>query len=229
MTIDTRRAARLQDLFVRLLFCDVTFDRYRADPASLVAEFGLGRDVLTALPDPGTPQLAAERHGRRTSVEREIRKVFGQSYTLIANLPGFVFGDFLCSDGFYDPRTGLPHPFGSGPGYENASKFFFWAKRNIDFDGPPDGARARWTMHGDFAAHLLEQYRRGAEDYYRRFARGIFWRERPDMDLPVTLMTANRRVYRIAAERQRQETIRSGAADLDNLAPPPAPAEDNIR
>mgnify|MGYP004356037459 CR=1 FL=1 len=63
--------------------------------------------------------------------------------------------------------AGLPHPFGSGPGYENVSKFFFWAMAAVDFASPPDGPQARWMCNGDFAAYLVEQYNLGADDYYQ--------------------------------------------------------------
>ena len=157
MATETTHAARLQELYVRLIFCDDTFDLYQTNPREFLTSYDLDETVLASLPDANTPQLQAERRGRRHGVEHEIRSAFGQSYVLVEQRPHYAFGDVLCPDAFYDPGAGLPHPFGSGPGYENVSKFFFWAMAAVDFASPPDGPQARWMFNGDFAAYLLEQ------------------------------------------------------------------------
>ncbi|MGB0631621.1 MAG: hypothetical protein ACPGRZ_13100 [Alphaproteobacteria bacterium] len=229
MTTDAGSAVRLQELFVRLLFCDDTFEAYRTDPQRLLSIYDLDGSALAALPKPDTPQLQAERQGRRTGVEQEIRKVFGQSYGLLEKHPGYDFGDFLCSDAFYDPGAGLPHPFGSGPGYENASKFYFWVVAALDFASAPDGAQTRWMVNGDFAAHLIEQHNLGADDYYRRFAEGVFWRERADTALPVIHMNGDRQVFRIADAAALDSLLDAGTVCLDDLSPVPAPGLENIR
>ena len=228
MTTETTHALRLQELYIRLLFCDDTFDAYRTDPRELVTSYDLDEAVLAALPGADTSQLQAERRGRRLGVEQEIRTVFGQSFTLLEERPNYAFGDFLCSDAFYDPGAGLPHPFGSGPGYENASKFYFWALGAVDFSSPPDGERARWMFNGDFAAYLVEQHNLGADHYYQRFAQGVVWRERPDMPLPAIHMNVDRNVFRIADQAALDTIIASGAVNLEDLTPESVPDDDNI-
>lgn len=215
-------AGRLQTLFVRLLFCDITYERYRADRPALANEFGVDIDALSDLPDPDAPQLIAERHGRKMGVLREVRKTFARAYDLIEALPGYSFEDFLCSDAFFDDTSGLPHPYGVGPGYENASKFFFWTRTTLDLDGSAERLHVRLMVNGDFAAYLIDQHNRGAEAYYRRFANGIYWREAASRPRPVILMTAQLDVYRIVEDAAHQEIL-ANAIDLDALTPEPPP------
>ena len=212
-----------------MLFCDETFDLYRTDPGRLLSSYDLEKAALFSLPDPDAPQLAAERQGRKTGVEHEVRRVFSRSYPHLVTLPGYAFGDFLCADAFYDPGAGLLHPFGSGPGYENASKFYFWVGDVIDFDRTPDGARTRWMINGDFAAHLIQQVNLGADDYYRRFANGVIWRESTDAPLPVIHMDGHRQVFRISEAAVLQKLSAKGVVSLDALTPEPVPELQNIR
>lgn len=232
MTPDRRGAGtgagRLQDLFVRLLFCDITYERYRADALGLAREFGIDIAALAALPDADAPQLLAERRGRKFGVMGEVEKVFRQSYGLIESLPEFGFEEFLCADAFFDDASGLPHPYGVGPGYENASKFYFWARETLTLTGSPDRLNARLVMNGDFAAYLIDQYGRGAEEYYRRFANGVYWRESPDAGLPVILMTVERHVFRIDDQERYESVVTAGTVNLDSLMPEPPRHAPNI-
>lgn len=233
MTAETAATAsnaeQLQALFVRLLFCDTTFQRYKDDSAGLAGEYGIAASALAALPDAEAPQLLAERHGRKTGVMGEVKKVFAQSIALVQTLPEFDFDDFLCSDAFFDDASGLPHPFGVGPGYENASKFYFWARETLDFSGSPERLQTRLMMNGDFAAYLIDQHERGADAYYRRFANGIFWREAATAMLPVIYMSAERHVFRIADDAGYRQMRSTGAIDLDLLMPEPPEHGPNIR
>lgn len=228
MTPDHTHAERLQNLFIRLLFCDATFDRYCADREGLIRDSGLEGSDIAHLPDPDMSQLRAERHGRKSGVRREVIKVFAQSFELIEALPGFDFQDFLCSDEFFGADSSLPHPFGTGPAYENASKFFFWARAHVDFDGAPNGAQARMMANGDFAAYLIGQLEQGSDAYFERFAGGIYWNESAAADLPIILMTAQRHVYRIADTDGRAKALESGAVDLEQLQPEPPRDRGNI-
>ena len=158
-------------------------------------------------------------------MEHEIRSAFGQSYVLVEQRPHYAFGDVLCPDAFYDPGAGLPHPFGSGPGYENVSKFFFSAMAAVDFASLPNGPQARWMFNGDFAAYLLEQYNLGADDYYQQFAQGVIWCERPGIPLPAIHMNLDRQVFRIA---DMAAIVAAGAVRLETLAPEPVPEDENI-
>ena len=148
---------------------------------------------------------------------------------MVEKRPHYAFADFLCSDAFYDPGAGLPHPFGSGPGYENVSKFFFSAMAAVDFASPPDGPQARWLFNGNFAAYLLEQHSLGADDYYRQFAQGVIWRERPGILLPAIHMNVDRQVFHIADMAALDAIVAAGAVRLETLAPEPVPEDENIR
>ena len=229
MTTETTHAVRLQELYFRLLFCDETFDLYRTNPRELLTSYDLDETVLASLPGANTPQLQAERRGRRHGVEHEIRSAFGQSYVLVEKRPHYAFANFLCSEAFYDPGAGLPHPFGSGQGYENMSKFFFWPMAAVDLASPTDGPQARWLFNGDFAAHILELPSLGADDYYRQFAQGMIWRDRPGIPLPAIRMNVDRQVFRIADMAALDAIVAAGAVRLETLAPEPVPEDENIR
>ena len=101
MTPDRSHAERLQDLFIRLLFCDAVFDRYCADISALIRDFGLEEADRAHLPDPNLAQVQAERNGRKIGVRREVIKAFAQSFELIEALPVFDFRDFLSSGEFF--------------------------------------------------------------------------------------------------------------------------------
>lgn len=221
-------AARLQNLYVRILFCDETFERFRDDGPALAGEYGLDSAALAALPQPEAPQLLAERRGRQIGVKIEVQKTFAQSYEMIETLDGFDFARFLSSEAFFGDASGLPHPFGVGPGYDNASKFYFWARDNLSLDGTPQRLQVRSMMNGDFAANLIDHHERGADPYYRRFAKGIYWRESGRAALPVIFMTPERHVFRIADDAQYAKMRSTGAIDLDNLMPEPPAHDPNI-
>ncbi|MAI49602.1 MAG: hypothetical protein CMM16_03420 [Rhodospirillaceae bacterium] len=218
-TIVGTAAARLQSLYVHLLFCDKTYERYVENPEELAKAYRIDNDALSALPEAAAPQLLAERHGRRAGVLIEVKRVFGQSYSMIEALPEFTFSNFLSSKAFFDDASGLPHPYGVGPGYENASKFYFWARENLRLAGESRRLHLHSMMNGDFAANLIDQYSKGAEPYYRRFSRGIYWRETNDAALPVIFMTPERHVFRIADAGKLEQVLSAGAIDLDDLTP----------
>jgi len=228
---DDRRARleALQTLFVRLLFCDETLERFRTEPAALAADFGLAPEALDDLPDPDGKQMRAERHGRKMGVLSELRRNFPNTYPLLEQAPGFTFERFLSSDAFFDPDCALPHPHGVGQGYENSSKFFFWARAALGLDRPGAHAQLRLMLCGDFASYLIGQYEREGFDWYRRFSSGVYWRETPGADLPLMYMTVERHFFRYTLPEQQAELQRMGAADLDALTPQPRQRRENIR
>ena len=223
MTADRERAARVQALYVRLLFCDETYDRYRKDPSGLAAAFDLEVSALDDLPKADALQLIAERKGRRIGALNEIQAVFGQSYGLLEKRPDYRIEDFLSSDAFFDAGSGLPHPYGSGPGYENASKFYFWVRETIPFGTGPEDMQTKMMLNGDFAAHLIARYADGSDAYFQRFSNGVYWRESRTSDLPVILMTPEHHVYRIGDAEEMKQALASHPFDLDSLRPEPAP------
>jgi len=227
MTADRKRAARIQALYVRLLFCDETYDRYRTDRPGLAAAFDLDERALDALPKAGAGQLISERKGRRIGALNEIQAVFAQSYGLLEKRSDYQVGEFLCSDAFFDPGSGLPHPYGSGPGYENASKFYFWVRETLSFGTGPKDMQTRMMLNGDFAAHLIARYADGSDTYFQRFSKGICWREAVTGDLPLIFVSAERHVYRIGDAKSAKQTLSSLPYDLDSLRPEPAPTDEN--
>lgn len=226
-TADTG-AARIQDLYVRILFCDKTFERFRDDGKALAREYGIDEDTLSALPAADAPQLIAERRGRQIGVMNEVKKTFARSFDLIDALDDFAFATFLGSDEFFGDVSGLPHPYGVGPGYDNASKFYFWARSHLALGGTPQRLQVRSMMNGDFAANLIDHQMRGADPYYDRFAHGIYWRETGDAKMPAIFMTPERHVFRIADDAQYRKLLSTGAIDLDGLTPEPPPGGANI-
>lgn len=229
MPVDRARLEKQQNLFVRLLFCDDTLARYKADPASVAASFGLDVVDIGTVPDPDGRQMRAERHGRKMAVLSEIRRNFPNGYPALEARDDFSIERFLSSDDFYDPASALPHPFGVGQGYENSSKFFFWVRRALGLDTAAVDPQLRLMVFGDFASYLVGQAASGAHPYYRRFAQGVFWRETPGADLPLLYMTAERHFFRYTLDAQRAELDRQGSADLDALVPDARPARRNIR
>ena len=228
MNTDRERAARIQALYVRLLFCDKTYDRYRTDRPGLAAAFDLDERALDDLPKAGTGQLIAERKGRRIGALNEIQAVFAQAYGLLEKRSDYQVEEFLCSDAFFDPGSGLPHPYGSGPGYENASKFYFWVRETLSFGTGPKDMQIRMMLNGDFAAHLIARYADGSDTYFQRFSNGIYWRESVAGDLPFIFMTPERHVYRIGDSEKAKQALSSRPYDLDSLRPEPAPTAENL-
>ena len=228
MTADRKRAARIQALYVRLLFCDETYDRYRSDRPGLAAAFDLDERALDDLPKADAGQLIAERKGRRIGVLNEIQAVFAQSYGLLEKRSDYRVEEFLCSDAFFDAGSGLPHPYGSGPGYENASKFYFWVRKTLCFGTGPEDMQTRMMLNGDFAAHLIARYADGSDKYFQRFSNGIYWRESVTGDLPVIFMTPERHVYRIGDAEGAKQAMASRPYDLDSLRPEQAPGDENL-
>lgn len=229
---DRARLAALQTLFIRMLFCDRTLERLRNDPAAVAAEYGLAAEALSELPDPDSDQMKAERHGRRAFVLTELRRNFQNAWPVLEKHPSFRFEDFLSSDTFYDPASALPHPYGVGPGYENSSKFFFWARHALALDAARDMSGAdgqlRMVLCADFAAYLTGQYQRGAPPFYDRFANGVWWRETPGRELPVFYMDVDRHLFRFTEIAQKVDMLAKGATELDTLRPEPVRSRPNI-
>ena len=95
----------------------------------------------------------------------------------------------------------------------------------IDFDTPRDGRQACWILNGDFAAHLVEEHKFGANNDYRRFATGGIWRKRIDAIRSSIHMNGDRQVCRIADRPALDRLFAASAVRLDT----PAPDLENIR
>ena len=95
----------------------------------------------------------------------------------------------------------------------------------IDFDTPRDGRQACWILNGDFAAHLVEEHKFGANNDYRRFATGGIWRKRIDAIRCSIHMNGDRQVCRITDRPALDRLSAASAVWLDT----PAPDLENIR
>ncbi len=230
------RARNLQALHIRLMFCDPTRQEWAADPDAVLAAFGLRPADRGLIADITTEQFKAEAHGRRTVVERGIGRCFRGTLARLAERaaedgrmesdPGF--DTFLCSDYFLDPRHGLPHSSGVGPGYENVSKWFFWLRREFALDRTGADIALRGAADADFAAWLINQYKRPHDPFYDRFQGGLFWPRDLAEPLPVMLLTEAYMLMTITDAKTAARLPRIGLIDLDALRPPPFQAEPTL-
>lgn len=223
------RLARLQALFVRLLFCGETVAAYRDDAEALLARYDLDASVMADLPDATSPAFQAESRGRRTLVHREVEKSFPATRSLLAKRASRDRGDgntdplaiarFMSSDAFYDPSGGLPHPAGVGPGYENASKFFFWFRKANKIAAPGADIELRTMFYCDFAAYLMDVMTRPIHDFFRRFTGGVYWPRSPGAPLPVHLVTEKLVLLTIQDAAKARQLPAIGLQNLDAIRP----------
>jgi len=196
---------RLQDLFVKLLFCEQTRQSYCASPRTVLERYDLSPDYEKVLPDPDSENFKVEAHGRRMRVWKEAFQWFPKTIGMLdqglqdanaANRPP-DFNAFLSSDAFTDPARALLSPDGSGAGYENISKFFFWVRATCATSRPNADIPLRTTLHTEFAYYLITTSQGPCEDYYQQFQEGIRWRETPRVELPCYVMTGEFRLGRL--------------------------------
>ena len=104
------RARKLQALHIRLLFCPITQENWLTESVTVLDAFGLPPEMQGHFPDITTDQFKAESHGRRTLVERSIGQTFAETQQhLKVTKSNPTFDDFICSEEFFDPKSGLPH------------------------------------------------------------------------------------------------------------------------
>jgi hypothetical protein len=226
------RLERLQALFIRLMFCERTLEDYRRAPAEVLAEFGLAEAVQDQIPDVDTPQFVAEARGRRELVRREVDRWFtrtGERLTGGGNgVLSHRFEDFLSSDFFYDPRAGLPHPSGVGPGYEAVSKYFFWLRDRHAIDRQGADVELRSAIHMDFAQYLMDVISRPRDPYFDRFTGGVYWPETPGQAIPVMLVTDQLYLFTLKDPEKIRQLAQIGLRDLDEVKPGEWDYEPNI-
>lgn len=232
------RLERLQALFIRLMFCESTLEDYRRAPAEVLVEFGLAEAVQDQIPDVDTPQFVAEARGRRELVRREVDRWFtrtGERLTGVGAGNGagngagpHRFEDFLSSDFFYDPRAGLPHPSGVGPGYEAVSKYFFWLRDRYAIDRQGADIDLRSAIHMDFAQYLMDVISRPRDPYFDRFTGGVYWPETPGQAIPVHLVTDKLYLFKLKDPEKIRQLAEIGLRDLDDVTPGEWDYEPNI-
>ncbi len=87
----------------------------------------------------------------------------------IAGAP--FFARYLSSPEFLGKGGRLPHRLGIGPGYENVSAFFFWARRDLLASCPA----AREPLFEEFGGWLVRNANHHREPRLDRFRRGVFF------------------------------------------------------
>ncbi len=179
-------AGRAQELYVQLLFSASTRREWQVNPSSVLQHFGLSRSWMSKLPDVGSEQFLSECHGRRQLVARELHPKYGRSISLILGLQSLgdfatskLLADFLESTHFLTPNHSLPHPYGIGRGYENASKFFLWI-RDTRIAGSSSEVRKGLCI--DFAIHLIGQSSHSQAEPLILARNGVIFRADPAHD-----------------------------------------------
>ncbi len=176
--------ARVQALYARLLYCRRTVAAYRAASDRVLARAGLGPVWRALLPDPTTAHHAAEMHGRRVLAVLEIEAMFPRTLGRLtgagrAHTDARWLDEYLSSDEFFDPRWSLPHPTGVGRAHEGLTRFFFWLRRRRRLHAPGTSIVLRDTAFVEMS-NVLNELRRGARSaWFRRVARGSYWRRTP--------------------------------------------------
>jgi hypothetical protein len=185
-----QRQHALQELCVRLFFCDATAKAYGNDPETFLHERGLRSDDRRLLPDVTSSGFDAESHGRRFIVALELFRRFEQTIRRLdeamTNPAAFtrssVVRQFLASDYFLSSHLCLPHPFGSGYGYESVSKFFFWLKSAFSLDSAGVRPDLRVQAYGDFGRYIVASASYSRLAVYQPFAKGTLFAVAPECE-----------------------------------------------
>jgi hypothetical protein len=230
---------RLQKLFIKLLFCEPTRAAYCQSPRQVLSQYDLSPDYQKSLPDPNSEKFKVEAHGRRMRVFRETFGQFPKTIEMLdKNLAetdgagpvgggGPDFNTFLSSDAFTDPAWGLPAPDGSGPGYENVSKFYFWIRDVCGLSQPNAPIPLRTTANSEFAVHLINVSKTRSDPFYAQFSNGVTWRENPGASPPWYVVTDQLQFGRIISPPAFIPY--GGWPDMDALSPAGASTTPNIR
>lgn len=222
-------ARRLQALHIRLLFCRRTQSAWRESPETVLEEQGLPPDLKSQFADINSAQFKAESHGRRIVVERSVTNTFQKTQNHLAKrlaasgfAPGVpTFDDFLCSDFFLDPRNGLPHASGVGPGYENISKYFFWLRDVFALGSAGTDITLRTHAYSEFAVYLVNQTARPHDPYFDRFKGGLYWPRAPGDPMPVMLLSDKHVLFTLGNAETAAKLPEIGLVNLDDVEPPP--------
>ena len=228
------RAERLQNLYIRLLFCEPIVVEWRRDADAVLAEFGLEPADRALLPDCDSENFISEARGRRQAVRREMGRWFGRTAGVLEQresnpatpLPGI--DDFLGSDHFHDPMKALPHPYGVGPGYESISKYFFWLREVHRLVEPGADIELRTAVYSDFAQYLMDQISRPCHEFYKRFTGGVYWPQIPGQAAPVHLVSDQMYFFTIQDPAKISQLSQIGLQNLDAVAPVAWELEPNI-
>jgi hypothetical protein len=220
------RARKLQALHIKLLFCPTTQEKWLTEASKVLDAFGLPSNMQDRIPDITTDQFKAESIGRRTLVERSIGKAFPETKLHLETSPDSPpFNDFICSDEFFDPKSGLPHSSGVGPGYENISKYFFWLKQETKLNSADCDLDLRNKVYTEFATWLINEFNRPHDPYYDQFEGGLYWVQNPNENKPVILLSDEYVLYTLNDPKTINQLPQIGLTDLDGVEPPDWPDE----
>ncbi len=223
------RARRLQALHIRLLFCPGTQENWLTDSATVLDTFGLPPEMQDRIPDITTDQFQAESHGRRALVKGSISKTFPETQQYLAISPGgLTFDNFICSENFFNPKSGLPHTSGVGPGYENTSKYFFWLKQELALASAGCDTDLRHKAYIEFATWLINEYNRPHDPYYDLFEGGVYWARSPGEDKPTILLNDDYVLYTLNDPNTIRQLPQIGLTNLDEVEPPDWPDEPTL-
>jgi hypothetical protein len=223
------RARKLQALHIRLLFCPITQNNWLTESVAVLDTFGLPAEMQDRIPDITTDQFKAESNGRRIIVECSIRKAFPETQQYLDTHPGSpTFDDFICSENFFNPKSGLPHTSGVGQGYENDSKYFFWLKQNMQLTEPNCDIGLRDKLYTDFATWLINEYNRPHDPYFDQFEGGLYWAKKPEDDKPVILLSDEYVLYTLNDPNTVKQLSKIGLTNLDEVERPDWPDEPSL-
>lgn len=203
----------IQELYVRLFFCDLTLEKYRNNPEATLDERGISLAARQALPNVDSENFRAEIHGRRSLIARELSARYPETFAAYFGsktkpdvlVNSTLFCEFLSSDSFLLPYDSFPHPYGIGLGYENISKFFFWARRqNLPTLHTP--------LRTEFSRYLLAQTKHAREVAFQVFKKGIFF----EVSSTITLMLADQRTFQLTGTIPEQLRT-AGFIDLNQI------------
>ena len=216
-------------LYIRLLYCRDTFNRYEASPNEVLISYGVPLKYRNTLPQMNDPGFHAERYGRSAMTASELLNIYRQTFsTLLGSDEVGIsvvqksdwFQNYLASKYFFDPEWSLEHPFGIGRGYEGASRFFFWLResyglRSGNYDHP-----LRTAAYREFAIYVISQLKVAQDQSYEVFRKGFFWRTVSGSSSYTTAIFADHRVFEAKDERLSTLLADAGLVDLDRYFPP---------
>lgn len=179
------RAARLQRLYVELLFRERLRQRWTQDQQTVLHQYRLPADAANLFPNINSREFRNECHGRRSLIALELHPQFPRTLMSVYGIEcvrdfvsSAMLSNFLESRHFLTAGHCLPHPHGLGKGYENSSKFFLWL-RDVHFAAQQ---RLRLPLHQDFAAHLIRHSAHCAVEPWVRARKGVLFRAQAGED-----------------------------------------------
>ncbi len=210
----------VQTIYMKLLYCEATNAAYRASPTAVLDECGLPASTRTMLPRVESDDHRAEMHGRRLLAARELLLEYPALFAAVVgpdcDAPSVArqpfFSRFLSSRDFFDPKRRLPHAFGIGQGYENASAFFFWARAHLEM-----GPEARQALYENFGLWLVKTARCSAVPELQRHRRGAFFFRNDGVAIVIT--GAGRAIEYLGVGEVGSVLRAAGLTGLEDLDP----------